>query len=163
MHYWMNNLGWFVYLMNLICPDKVFAKMPCYLSFSSLIVFSTTIHLSAKMCVSLLPSAGWSLKPFYPSECVSLSCLTTESWRTNPPPPQSEWAATSAPVSRTVWQQTPVLNPSPPSQRRRGTNRATRSYPYSQQRKVRPEDPGCTKSSILDQHTKKIEKYLLFL
>lgn len=111
---------------------KIAIQMSRYLSFSPF----GTIHLSAKMFVSLPPSAGWPLKPNNPSECVSLSCLTTESWRTNPLPPQSEWAAHLAPASRTVCQQTPALNPCPPSLRRRGTSPATRSYPYSQQRKV---------------------------
>jgi len=88
------------------------------------------------MVVYLPPSAGWPLKPSNPSECVSLSCLTTESWRTNPLPPLSEWAAPLAPASRTVCQLTPALNPCPPSLRRRRTSPAIRSYPYSQQRKV---------------------------
>lgn len=142
--------------MDLICPDKVSCQngLLSVILFICciLIVFSAAIHLSAKLFVSLPPSAGWSLKPYYPSECVSLSCLTTESWRTNPLPPQSEWAATLA--LRTICQQTPVLNPCPLSQRRRGTNHATRSYPYSQQRKVRPEGPGCIQISILGQYKK---------
>lgn len=89
------------------------------------------------LSLSLSPSAGWSLKPSNSSACVSVSCLTTESRRTNPPPPQSEWAAPLALATRTICQPFPALNHCPPSLRRRETNPATRSPPYSHKRKVR--------------------------